>query len=144
MEFPVQDTPHPVSAPVTAQPRRIVLRTSTARLVAALYQRANPAQRVRLLAHLLQPVGPLALAAIAAGAFARLLPRDRWTGAQLSLDDAQRFDAWQVAELVRYVQQKNPEWLLQLPQAAGDPRLWLGGAAGALLMLLLRQRRGRG
>ncbi|MFO1327240.1 MAG: hypothetical protein U1F56_07765 [Rubrivivax sp.] len=138
----MHETPNPT--PLTVAPRRLVLHTSSARLIATLYQRANPAERVRLLAHLLRPVGPLALAAIAAGAFARLLPRERWTGAQLSLEDTQRFDAWQIAELVRYVQQKNPEWLLQLPQGVGDPRLWLGGAAGALLLLLLRPRRGRG
>ena len=59
---------------------------------------------------------------------------------QVSIEDAQRFDAWQIAELVRYVQQKNPEWLLQLPQNVGDPQLWLGGVAGALLLMLLKAR----
>lgn len=126
--------------PIPAATFRLRVRTSPARLIAALYQRATPAVRVRLLSHLLHPVGPLALAAIAAGAFGKLLPRERWTGARITPDDAQGFDAWQIAELVRYVEQKSPEWLLQLPQNVGDPQLWLGGVAGALLLMLLKAR----
>ncbi len=121
--------------------RKLVLRTSVARLLAQLYAQASPATRTRLLSQLLQPVGPLALVAIAAGAFGRLLPQTRWEGARVTMDDAQHFDAAQVFELVRYVEQKSPELLLQLPQLVSDPRLWLGSATGVLLMMVLRQRR---
>ena len=121
--------------------RKLVLRTSVARLLAQLYAQASPATRTRLLSQLLQPVGPLALVAIAAGAFSRLLPQTRWEGARVTMDDAQHFDAAQVFELVRYVEQKSPELLLQLPQLVSDPRLWLGSATGVLLMIVLRQRR---
>lgn len=120
--------------------RGLVLRTSVARLLAQLYAQASPTTRTQLLSQLLQPVGPLALVAIAAGAFGRLLPPTRWEGARVTMDDARHFDAAQVFELVRYVEQKSPELLLQLPQLVGDPRLWLGSATGVLLLMLLRQR----
>ena len=119
----------------------VVLRTSVARLLALLYRQAPPALRVDLLAQLLRPVGPLALVAIAAGAFGRLLPSQRWQTVQPSADDAQQFSPQQVYELVRYVEQKSPELLTQLPQLVADPRLWVGSATGALLLLLLRQRK---
>ena len=131
-------TPTPITpAPLVTV---VVRRTSVARLLAALYRQAPPALRVDLLAQLLRPVGPLALVAIAAGAFGRLLPSQRWQTVQPSVDDAQRISPQQVYELVRYVEQKSPELLTQLPQLVADPRLWLGSATGALLLLLLRQR----
>ena len=124
-------------------PRRLVLRTSVARLLALLYAQSAPTERARLLEQLLQPVGPLALVAIAAGAFGRLLPSPRWQGVHVTPEDAQHFDAQQVFELVRYVEQKSPELLLQLPQLVADPRLWLGSACGVLLLVLLRARQRR-
>jgi hypothetical protein len=125
----------------TTRRRALVVRTSLAKLIAQLYAQASPATRARLLANLLRPVGPLALVAIAAGAFARLLPHTRWHGAELSLDDAARIGPHQIVELVRYVEQKSPEVLWQLPQLVGDTRLWAGTVAGTLLLLALRRRR---
>jgi len=119
-------------------PRPPVYRTSLARLLANFYDEAPPATRLQLLSNLLKPVGPLALVAIAAGAFSRLLPSVRWQDATPSLDDVQRFSADQVMELVQYVQQKSPEFLLQLPQLLGEPRLWLATLNGTLLWLTLQ------
>lgn len=113
-------------------------RVSIARLIARLYAQAAPTARWQLLVQLLRPLGPLALVGIAAGAFARLLPASRWQGAQLTPDDARHFSTQQVFELARYVEQKSPELLLQLPELINDPRLWLGSATGALLLALLR------
>ncbi len=109
-----------------------------ARLLARTYRQAAPDQRVRLLSLLLRPVGPLALAGIAAGAFAWLLPAQPWKGVSLSVAEVERFSAGQVFELARYVEQKSPELLLQLPQLLTDPRLWFGSATAAMLWLLLR------
>jgi hypothetical protein len=115
-----------------------IYRTSLARLLANFYDEAPPATRLQLLSNLLKPVGPLALVAISAGAFSRLLPSVRWQDATPSLDDVQRVTADQVLELVQYVQQKAPELLLQLPQLLGDPRLWLATLNGTLLWLSLQ------
>lgn len=114
-------------------------------LVADLFAEASPPLRVRLLNGLLRPVGPLALVAIAAGAFASLLPATRWRGASATLDDALRLSAGQVLELARYVEQKSPESLLQLPALLADSRLGMSTISGALLLLALQAwRRQRG
>lgn len=112
-------------------------------LVADLFAEAAPGQRVRLLNGLLRPVGPLALVAIAAGAFARLLPSTPWRGASASLEDAMGLSAGQVLELARYVEQKSPESLTQLPRLLADSTLWAGTLSGALLLLALQAWRGR-
>jgi len=112
-------------------------------LVADLFARAAPPQRVRLLNGLLRPVGPLALVAIAAGAFANLLPTSRWHIASASLDDAMRLTAGQVLELARYVEQKSPEAFMQLPELLADSPLWVSSLGGALLLLALRAWRRR-
>jgi len=114
-----------------------------ASLVANLFAEAPPTQRVRLLNGLLRPVGPLALVAIAAGAFASLLPATRWRGASATLDDALRLSAGQVLELARYVEQKSPESLLQLPALLADSRLGVSTISGALLLLALQAWRRR-
>jgi len=112
-------------------------------LVADLFARAAPPQRVRLLNGLLRPVGPLALVAIAAGAFANLLPTSRWHIASASIDDAMRLTAGQVLELARYVEQKSPEAFMQLPELLADSPLWVSSLGGALLLLALRAWRRR-
>lgn len=118
--------------------------TTIARLLARLYAQAAPESRTHLLTELLRPLGPLALVGIAAGAFGRLLPASRWQGVQISIDEAQSFNPRQVFELALYVEQKCPELLRQLPQLVADPRLWIGSATGALLVMVLRARRDAG
>jgi hypothetical protein len=107
-------------------------------LVAELFAEASPPQRMRLLNGLLRPVGPLALVAVAAGAFASLLPAARWRSAQATLDDAMHFSAGQVLELARYVEQKSPESLAQLPSLLAGSPLWASSLSGALLLLALQ------
>ena len=113
-------------------------------LVAALYDEAPAPLRQRLLNHLLRPVGPLALVALAAGAFARLLPPGRWSGAQVQLDDVLNIGPDQVLDLAMYVEQKAPEMLWQLPDVLSSSPLLLGTLSGALLLMALRHSRRRG
>jgi hypothetical protein len=80
-------------------------------LVAAMYDQANPQQRLRLLNALLRPLGPMALVTVAAGAFAGLLPDDRWREAEASLEDTKRVSVTQVLALADYVAQKSPQTL---------------------------------
>jgi hypothetical protein len=110
-------------------------------LVAALYDEAPAPLRQRLLNHLLGPVGPLALVAVAAGAFARLLPQDRWSGVQVQLDDVLNIRPDQVLALASYVEQKAPELLWRLPEILAASPVMLGTLSGALLLVALRARR---
>lgn len=51
--------------------------------------------------------------------------------------------AGQVLELARYVEQKSPESLMQLPKLLADSPLWAGTLSGALLLLALQAWRRR-
>lgn len=136
------DTTPPIAAaaaheaPALPEPRE----ANVPALVAALYDEAPVGLRQRLLNHLLRPVGPLALAAVATGAFASLLPHERWSGAYAQLDDVLRIRPDQVLDLARYVQQKSPEMLLRLPEIMASSPVALGTLTGVLLLTALRAR----
>jgi hypothetical protein len=110
-------------------------------LVAALYDEAPASLRQRLLNHLLRPLGPLALVAVAAGAFARLLPPGRWSNVQVQLDDVWAIRPEQVLDLAQYVEQKAPEMLWRLPEILATSPVVLSTLSGALLLMALRARR---
>lgn len=80
-------------------------------VVASLFTRIRIAQRARVLRRLLLPVGPLALAVVGGGAFAKFTRQARWARMPISLQDAARITSAQVFELVRYVEQSNPAML---------------------------------
>jgi len=77
-------------------------------VIAAGFGKLNLERRVRVLGRLLGSVGPLALAVIGGGAFAKYLGNARWPEVPVSRDDAARATSSQVYDLVRYVQQSNP------------------------------------
>ncbi|HEX6723115.1 MAG TPA: hypothetical protein VF107_16230 [Burkholderiaceae bacterium] len=123
-----------IEAPALPEPRE----ANVPALVAALYEEAPVGLRQRLLNHLLRPVGPLALVAVATGAFASLLPHERWSGAYAQLDDVLRIRPDQVLDLTRYVQQKSPEMLMRLPEIIASSPVALGTLSGVLLLTALR------
>jgi len=71
-------------------------------------------ERARLLSRLVAGVGNLALAVVSGGAFARYAAVARRSDFVVSLEDAARATRAQVCELVRYVQQSNPELIARL------------------------------
>jgi len=83
-------------------------RSALPELIADAYRRAAAPARRRLLERLLRPVGSLALAAIASGAFGTFLLR------RVTLDDVARITAEQLVELARFVDQVNPDVLQQI------------------------------
>jgi hypothetical protein len=112
-------------------------RSRPARLAARLYAGATAVQRSRIVTTLCRPLGPLALVAVASGAFAGLLDRASALGSTLQIDELAGFTRDQVFELARFVEQVSPEALQQAASAVVD-NPWgvstLGTAAAVLLV----------
>lgn len=114
------------------------------RLISRLYRSADPAARAGLLAALMQPLGPLGLAAVASGAFAGFVTRRRGPGIEVGLDEAGRFTSDQVFELARFVEQVDVDALrAAVGSVVASPAGYTAfGVAVALLVLRWVRRRG--
>lgn len=112
-------------------------------LIADLYGASDPPLRAGLLRCLLGPVRPLALVAIASGAFGRFLHRDPWDRLSVSLDDALRFTSEQVCELARFVEQVQPEVFGQVASLVADDPVGLESLSASLLLTAFRVNAGR-
>jgi hypothetical protein len=123
------ETPHTVHVPA---------------IVAGAFGRLNLRQRARMLGRLLASVGPLALSVVSGGAFAKYVVQARLPEVPVSLEDAGRATAEQVYELVRYVQQSNPQVLNQLLNLLARDTVTiaaLGASVAALTISSLAARR---
>jgi hypothetical protein len=111
-------------------------RSRAARLAARLYASAGSVQRSRIVAGLLQPLGPLAIVAVASGAFAGLLNRVSALGSTLPIDELGSFTREQVFELARFVEQVSPDALQQMAGAIARNPFGVSafGAAAAVLL----------
>lgn len=113
-------------------------RISASRLVARLYAAAKLPQRANLLACLMRPLGPLAIAGVAAGAFAGFLNRREVAALSIDLDSAARVSGEQVLELARFVEQVNPEALQHFADLISGSPLGLATFSASALVLLYR------
>jgi hypothetical protein len=114
-----------------------------AAIVASRVPQTHLALRARMLQRLLTPVGPLALAVLAGGVFAKYLPSARWSRLSVSLDDAASFTSSQIVELVRYVEQSDPTVLEQVMVALSRDATTmtaLGASVAAIVMQHLSRR----
>jgi hypothetical protein len=105
-------------------------------LLARLYGSANHVLRSRLVVCLVRPLGPLALASVAAGAFTALLSRSGAGGLSIAIDDAARFSQEQVAELARFVEQVQPDALVQAARLAAAHPTGVGAFSASVAVLL--------
>jgi hypothetical protein len=97
------------------EPVRAANRTpSLATIVAVTFNRLNLRMRARMLGRLLASVGPLALTVIGGGAFAKYVTHARLQEIPVSIDDAARATSSQIYEIVRYVEQSDPQLYSQL------------------------------
>jgi hypothetical protein len=113
-------------------------------LVASVFTKLRLTQRVRVLRRLLMPVGPLALAVVGGGVFVKFVTEAHWPRMSISLADAARVTASQVFELVRYVEQSNPQALQQVVVVLSRDAptvATLGASAAVVLMRHLSNRR---
>jgi hypothetical protein len=106
-------------------------------LVSAVYEEAPAPLRTQLLECLVRPLGPLALVAIAGGAFGHLLYRLRRNAVAISLDDTARVTSEQVLELTRYVEQCKPDAVLKIGALIADRRIGVVTVRGAALLMAL-------
>jgi hypothetical protein len=112
-------------------------------LVAEVYRNATAPLRGRLLECLLRPVGPLALVAVAAGAFGQFLQRGGYRQVAIAPEDAARISPEQMLELARYVEQASPESLLQIVPLLADHPVGMAGVAASVLLVTLQAWRQR-
>jgi hypothetical protein len=87
---------------------------SLAVTIADALSRLHLAERARLLSRLVAGVGVLALAVVGGGAFARYAAVARRSDVVVTLEDAARATRTQLYDLVRYVQQSNPELIARV------------------------------
>ncbi|MDD5333228.1 MAG: hypothetical protein PHS32_05720 [Rhodoferax sp.] len=133
----VHEMPLPPTAPASE--------TALAQLVAEVYETAPPAERSRLLEHLLRPLGVLALVVIADGIFAKIRFRGGWPDLRVRFEDAQHVRASHVVALVERVQQVSVESLDGLAQLLlASPMMTSSAAAVLLVSVLLQRARNRG
>ena len=111
-----------------------------AHLVGQVYESAPPAERRRLLEHLLKPLGILSLVAVANGIFANMRFRSGWSDLHVRLEDAQQVQSGDVITLVNYVQQVSIHAVDGLADLLAASPVLTGSAAAALLVSMLVQR----
>lgn len=90
--------------------------------IVTAFTRLQLRQRMRVLRRLLVPVGPMALAVIAGGAFAKYVRQARSPRMLLVPEDAARITPAQVLELARYAEQCKPSALQQVMRVIGRSR----------------------
>ncbi len=128
-----------ISGPAKAPTRQLV-----ARLVTRLYSAASAPLRARMLACLVRPLSPLGLVAVASGAFGGLLHRWSDRGPVIPLEEVGRFSNDQILELVRFVDQVNPEAVQQIARLIAASPAGMAAFSASAALLLLRAVRARG
>ena len=144
--IPIQSTlsPYALRNPDEVAPVIEATEEAVPAIVTQAYEVASAGLRVRVLNRLLRAVGPLALAVVGGGAFARYVSQARWSALTVSISDAARVTSAQVYELATYVQQSNPEVARQiLSVLARDVSTMtaLGATVGAILIGYLSGQR---
>lgn len=114
-----------------------------ARLASRLYASAGLVQRSRIVATLLRPLGPLALVAVASGAFASLLHQANTAGSTGLIHEMANFTREQVFELARFVEQVSPDALQQMAGVIAENPLGVSAFGAAAAMLLAGAVRAR-
>jgi hypothetical protein len=144
----VSTAPRTPAAPAeTHDASRIDSPPSLPIIVAASFDRLDVRHRARLLGRLLATVGPLALAVVGGGAFAKYATHARLPEIPVSIEDAARATSGQIHELVRYIEQSNPHLfnnLLHVLARDSATIAALGASIAALTIARLASRRGAG
>jgi hypothetical protein len=125
---------------IAATPDTPMTESNIAQLVGEVYAAAPPAERGRLLAHLIKPLGILSLMAVANGIFASIRFRSGWADVNVPLEDLQNVQVGDVVTLTTRVQQVSLQALDGLTQVLSNSPALMGSAAAAVLLTVLLQR----
>ncbi|MGB2881237.1 MAG: hypothetical protein WBC08_05625 [Rhodoferax sp.] len=128
------------AAPALADAKGPVSEAAIAQLVGQVYEIAPPAERRRLLEHLIRPLGVLSLVAVANGIFASIRFRSGWPDLNVRMEDAQNVQAGDVIALVDYVQQVSVNAVDGLAHLLSASPVLTSSAAATLLITVLVQR----
>jgi hypothetical protein len=136
---PAADVAPPAASPGTVSPPTLPV------IVAASFDRLDIRQRARMLGRLLASVGPLALAVVGGGAFAKYATHARWPELPVSIEDAARATSGQIHEIVRCIEQSNPQLFNHLLESLARDSATiaaLGASIAALTINRLASRNG--
>lgn len=114
-------------------------RLSFAAIVANTFGKLDVGLRARLLGRLLGSVGPLALLVVGGGVFAKYVRHARWPEIPVSFDDAARATSSQVFELVRYVEQSNPNFVERLLAAFSRDGVTITVAGASIAAIAIKR-----
>ena len=139
-----------VAAPARINPQESPLadvietqRAELSRLVSDVFDEVGPHQRAKVLECLLRVMSPLALLAVAAGAFARFLPHDLNERLHVSAEQVTQYSAEQVSELASFSLQVDPEVLRQVASVIQSSPFVVPTVSGTLLLAALHVWLGR-
>jgi hypothetical protein len=118
-------------------------RNAMAKVVSSVYRSASDALRADMLKRLLRPLGVLGLAAVASGAFARLVRRDGLPPDTISAEDLVRYSSEQIRELTVFVHEVNPDALQALVEELTRNGVGLAALSTAALLMLRHGSPGR-
>ena len=113
-------------------------------VIASEFTRLRHAKRARVLQRLLLPVGPMAMAVLAGGAFAKFAAQARLPEMSISIDDAARVTWHQVFELGRYIEQSSPHVLHQVMTALSRDATAVAAVGASVTALVVRHFARRG
>lgn len=119
-------------------------RLSFPAVVANTFGKFDIALRARLLSRLLGSVGPLALAVVGGGAFAKYVRHARSPEIPISFEDAARATASQVHDVVHYLEQSNPHLVEGLLTALSQERgamAVIGTTIAAMAVMRISERK---
>jgi hypothetical protein len=113
---------------------------SIAELVAAIYEAAPVAARVRLLDYLLRPLGALSILVVADGVFGRIWFRHGWCEFRIRPEDIADVQPPHVLALVEHVLQRRADTIYELPDMLGAAPAMSRSSAVERLWALLERR----
>lgn len=113
-------------------------KTPAPRLVRRLYAASNEVLRAELLTCLLRPLGVLGAAGAAAGAFSAFVLRPGAQPVLVKADEVTQVSTEQVMELARFVEQVDPQALLQVADLLSTQAMGMAAFSAAAMVLLYR------